>query len=74
MFFFSQESLAKRSKAFRYLHYIISGVRYVPFAKWNAKGEPNPFVKPTYRHKGTHQAEFAEIFEDLRGPRTRSQA
>ena len=74
MIFFSQESLAKRSKPFRYLHYIISGVRYVPYAKWNAKGEPNPFVKTTYRHNGTHQAEFTEIFEDFRARRTTSQA
>jgi hypothetical protein len=74
MIFFSQDSLAKRSKPFRYLHYIVSGVRYVSFATWNANGEPNPFVRPSYRHKGTHRAEFTEIIKDLRGPKTRSQA
>ena len=74
MFFFSQESLAKRSKVFRYLHYIISGVRFVPYSRWNAKGEPNPFVRPTYRHQGTHQAEFTDIFEDLRVRTSRRQA
>ncbi len=68
---FSTETLAKRSSFFRYLHFIVSSVRYKSFAAWKADGEPNPFVTPTYRHKGTHQVEFLDIFKDYRGSSSR---
>ena len=65
---FSKETLAKRSRLFRYVHYVITSVRLVRYAQWKRDGEPNPFVTPTYRHKGTRQAEFHDIFRDYRSP------
>ena len=68
---FSQETLARRSSLFRYLHFLISGVRYKSYAAWKAEGEPNPFVSPTYRHKGTRQVDFLDIFGEYRGSSSR---
>ena len=65
---FSKETLAKRSRLFRYLHFLISSVSLKSFSAWKAEGEPNPFVSPTYRHKGTRQVEFLDIFGDYRRP------
>ena len=63
---FSKETLAKRSSFFRYVHFLISSVSYKSYATWKADGEPNPFVSPTYRHKGTRQVEFLDMFGDYR--------
>lgn len=69
---FSKETLAKRSRLFRYLHFLISSVSIKSYAAWKAEGEPNPFVSPTYRHKGTRQVEFLDIFGDYRGSSSRN--
>ena len=63
---FTKEALARRSDAFRYCHFLITSVRFMRFAVWKDQGEPNPFVSPTYRHKGSHRAEFSAIFSDSR--------
>ena len=68
---FSKETLAKRSRLFRYVHYVITSVRLVRYAQWKRDGEPNPFVTPTYRHKGTRQVDFLDIFGDYRGSSSR---
>ena len=67
MIFFSEKSLAKRSPLFRYVHYVISSVQFISYSKWKARGEPNPFVTKTYRHKGTRQSDFVDVFKDFRG-------
>ena len=66
MTFFTKDSLAKRSGPFRYLHFLVSGVRYKSYAAWKADGEPNPFVTPTYRHKSVVKSEFLDIFGEYR--------
>ena len=68
---FSKETLAKRSRLFRYVHFLVSSVRFTSYSAWKASGEPNPFVTPTYRHKGTHQVEFLDIFKEYRGSSSR---
>ena len=68
---YSKEALAKRSSLFRYVHYLISSFSLKSYAAWKAEGEPNPFVAKTYRHNGTRQIEFLDIFGDFRGSESR---
>ena len=63
---YSKETLAKRSRLFRYVHYVVTSMRLVPYRQWKRDGEPNPFVSPTYRHQVTKRADFRDIFEDYR--------
>ena len=68
---FSKETLAKRSSLFRYVHFLVSSFSYRSYAAWKADGEPNPFVTKTYRHNGTRQVEFLDIFGEIRAPSSR---
>ena len=69
---YSKEMLAKRSRLFRYVHYVVTSVRLVPYAQWTRDGEPNPFVSPTYRHQVTQRADFHDIFDDFRSRASRN--
>ena len=74
MFKFSASDLAARPKVFRYLYYVLSSFQLKSFRSWRKEGEPNPFVKKTYRRKVTDRVEFVDIFGDdldARRPRSR---
>jgi len=68
MIVFTKEDLAKRSVWFRYLHFIISGVRLMRFRKWRASGEPNPFVRPDYTSQTARHSEIRVMMEEVGGP------
>ncbi len=61
----SSAHLAKHPAMFRYLYFLATSFRLTTYKAWKSDGEPNPFVKKTYRHNGTHQVEFTDIFEDV---------
>lgn len=63
----SPQYLARRSATFRYLHYVLTTFRLRSFASWRSEGEPNPFVRKTYRRVYTERVEFTDIFEDVLG-------
>ena len=69
MFKQSSSRLAARPAPFRYFYYILSSFRLTSYRSWKAKGEPNPFVKKTYRHNCTEKIDFVDIFDDVLTPR-----
>ena len=74
MFNFTEEKLAGRSRAFRYLFHVVSGFRFVSYRAWREAGEPNPFVTKTYTRRHTERVEFVDIFGeelDRSSPRSR---
>lgn len=66
MIIFSQAALARRSKIFRYIHFLITGVRYKSYANWRADGEPNPFVIPNYHRPVSRQVHASDFLLDFR--------
>lgn len=69
MFKFSAQELAGKPRCFRYLHYILTNLRLISPREWKKAGEPNPFVRKTYRHKMSEIADFNDIFEDFHASR-----
>ena len=65
MFKVSWTDLFRRSANLRYIYYVVSAVRLQSFKQWRDDGEPNPFVRKTYRHAVTERAEFTDIFGDV---------
>lgn len=61
----TDRDLERRSKAYRYLFYLVSNVRFKRYRTWLREGEPNPFVGKTYRKVQTERVEFDDIFEDI---------
>ena len=66
MIFFSQAALARRSKLFRYVHFLITSVRYKSYASWKKDGEPNPFVVPNYHRPVSRQIQVSDVLHDVR--------
>ena len=66
---FSAQELAGKSCCFRYLHYIVTNLHLISPGEWRRAGEPNPFVRKTYRHKMSEIADFDDIFEDFHANR-----
>ncbi len=64
---FSKTALEQRSKFFRYIHFLITGVRLQSYGRWKAKGEPNPFVAPDYRRPKSRQVQVSEMLIEFRG-------
>ena len=62
---FGQQTLNRRSRAFRYLYYVISNVRLISYSKWTEIGEPNPFLCKSYRQLGARRSEFLDLLQDL---------
>lgn len=65
MTLFTDKSLAKRSGTFRYVHFLISAVRFKRYATWKAEGEPNPFVKNCYRTSVARHSEMRHMMDDF---------
>ena len=65
---FTKDALARRSDAFRYCHFLITGVRFMRFSVWKDQGKPNPFVLPPYRQRMSHRANFSAVISDSRSP------
>lgn len=59
-------TFARNSPQYRYLYFILSGLRFKSFSAWKKDGEPNPFVRPSYGVKSTSRAEIEEIFSSYR--------
>jgi hypothetical protein len=70
---FSPTGPSRHSVFFRYIYYVVSAVRLKSFRQWRNDGEPNPFVRKTYKRVVTERAEFTDIFDDvLKSARPRS--
>lgn len=69
MFNPSATYLSKHHALFRYIYFLATSFRLTSYKAWKSDGEPNPFVRKSYRHKATQKMEFVDIFEDVLTPR-----
>lgn len=69
MFHVTKKSLSVHTPLVRYAYYLLSGCRLASFAAWRRRGEPNPFVRPSYERRQTQRTEFTEIFDEYRSAR-----
>ena len=53
---------AQKPSFYRYLYFLVSGVRLRTYAAWKRDGESNPFVRPCYEPRRTTQAELVSLF------------
>lgn len=65
MFKLSGPALAGKSCYLRYVYFLVSGFRFKSYRAWREAGEPNPFVKKSYRHQATHRVEYIDIFAEF---------
>lgn len=64
MFARNADELGQRCRVYRYLYYVLSGLKLKSYQSWKQEGEPNPFVQVDHRPRMTHQQEIIDIFED----------
>lgn len=57
-----QRKFAQKSSFYRYLYFLVSGLRFRSFAAWKQEGEPNPFVRPCYDARITSRSELVSLF------------
>ena len=60
------QTFARKSPHYRYVYFILSGLRFKSFSAWKKDGEPNPFVRPSYRVRSTSRAEIEDLFSSYR--------
>ncbi|MDJ0639643.1 MAG: hypothetical protein QNJ20_12455 [Paracoccaceae bacterium] len=61
----SGSRLAEQTAFVRYIYFLFTSCCLKTFRSWQSEGEPNPFVKKTYRVVCTEQVEFTDIFQDV---------
>jgi len=59
----SAMSLRRKPKWFRFVYFIVSGVRFTSYRTWSEAGEPNPFVSLCHTaRRSTSRQEVIDVF------------
>ena len=53
---------AQSPSLYRYLYFLVSGVRFRTYGAWKKDGEPNPFIRPCYGERMTSRSEIMSLF------------
>ncbi len=61
----SGSKLADQTALVRYIYFLVTSCCLKTYRSWQSAGEPNPFVRKSYRVACTERVEFADIFEDV---------
>ena len=64
MFTFTEATLARRCRSFRYCYFLVTAVRFLSFPVWVARGEPNPFVARNPRRSPATRQEVDAVVRD----------
>ena len=53
---------AQKPSFYRYLYFLVSGIRFRTYADWKRNGESNPFARPCHDARVTSRSELLSLF------------